>query len=252
MNKKEQRALENRIRDVMEESAELTSDEIAKIRERAYLAYQQKIENEKQPAREKRKKSGLLRRAVAVFAIAIGLIVVSVVYSVLAPVTVGNANSFVRRAAIWINDQLHLGISFPKPEDEENIEKANLNSFSSIEETSKALNMPIVYINHIEGLIYCGSEITSIITDLPILLLHYKIDNSSISISMEKLHDDDVLSVNREESCSFLSPIGELYVFESNGINRALTIYDGYIVEIYGSIPKELFQQCCSALAVVN
>lgn len=255
MNKKQQRELENKIREAMEEPADLTEDEIADIRNRAYSAYQKKMADEKQPSKNRKKKSGLLRRTVAVFAIAIGLIVMSVVYSVLAPVTVGNANSFVRRAAIWVNDQLHLGISFSVPPENELRETNSKQvSFASIEEAAKSLNRPIVYIQDqdIDGLEYCGLETVSGADDLFIVLLHYRIGDDNINISIEELIDEEAFSINKDIHTILLSPIGELIVIETEEENRAIVFYKDYLVEIYGSLPKEQFIKCCCALNVIN
>lgn len=253
MNKKEQRALENRIRDVMEEPAELTSDEIAKIRERAYLGYQQKIENEKQPAREKRKKSGLVRRAVAVFAVAIGLIVMSVVYSVLAPVSVSNANNFVRRAAIWVNNQLHLGISFPVPEDENSTIKQNEASlFTSIETASKNMNTPLFYINNVDGLVIDSIETVNTTEDSMSVILHYKAENEEINITIEEINENSIIDVISEDYSTVNSSIGKVIIWNTNEIHRATAIYENYSIELLGTVPLELFINCCQSLCKFN
>ena len=252
MNKKEQRALENRIRDVMEEPAELTSDEIAKIRERAYLAYQQKIENEKQPAREKRKKSGLLRRAVAVVAIAIGLIVVSVVYSVLAPVSVSNANNFIRRAAIWVNDQLHLGISFPIPTDSQSDINTSLSStFSTIEEAKKVTSFPIVFVPVNDDLILNGIDAVMDSEIVHSITIRYICSEGDFNILIEPLGDENTVDYTTNSSTIITSSIGNIIVLDTeNNVNRAFTIYDGYLVEFFSSVSKQEFFKYCQVLSV--
>lgn len=251
MNKKEQRALENRIRDVMEEPAELTSDEIAKIRERAYLAYQQKNENEKHAAQKKRKKSGHLRHAVAVFAIAIGLIVVSVVYSVLAPVSVSNANNFVRRAAIWVNDQLHLGIVFPVSE-EANVINTEQNYFSSLKEASESLNMPITYIKNMNGFTYNGLETISDVDDSFILFVHYLCEDGDIDISIERFREDEIVDITPFDPIELSTPIGNIFVWHAETAYRAIAFYNDYVIEIYGHTSEKTFFEACTALSVIN
>jgi len=253
MNKRQQRELENKIREAIEEPAELTEDEIADIRNRAYRAYQKKMDDRKQPSKSGIMKSGLLRRVVAVFAIAVGLIVMSVVYSVIAPVTSSSANSFVRRAAIWVNDQLHLGISFPVPEEEPNGINIEQNSFSSIQEASKVLDMPIVIIrDDVEDILFSGIETVPSIDNSLILFIHYKIGGRSLDISVEKFRDGEIFDNSSSDITKLLSPIGEVFIWETEEISRAITFYNGYFIEFYGHIPLELLLTCCKSLDVIN
>lgn len=252
MNKRQQRELENKIREAMEEPAELTEDEIADIRNRAYRAYQKKMDDRKQPSKSGIMKSGLLRRVVAVFAIAIGLIVMSVVYSVIAPVTSSSANSFVRRAAIWVNDQLHLGISFPVPEERSNVNSTDYESIVSLKEASEKLDMPIIYLSGRDDLLFRGIETVASMDDSTYLILHYDIGKNEIDISIEKLSDDEILSIDTVDANSFHSPIGEILLWETEGMSKAFTMIDGYLVEIYGQVSKELLISYCNFLVRIN
>jgi hypothetical protein len=188
-----------------------------------------------------------------VFAIAVGLIVMSVVYSVIAPVTSSSANSFVRRAAIWVNDQLHLGISFPVPEEEPNGINIEQNSFSSIQEASKVLDMPIVIIrDDVEDILFSGIETVPSIDNSLILFIHYKIGGRSLDISVEKFRDGEIFDNSSSDITKLLSPIGEVFIWETEEISRAITFYNGYFIEFYGHIPLELLLTCCKSLDVIN
>jgi len=252
MNKKQQRELENKIREAIEEPAELTEDEIADIRNRAYRAYQKKMDDKKRPSKSGLMKSGLLRRVVAVFAIAIGLIVMSVVYSVIAPVTSSSANSFVRRAAIWVNDQLHLGISFPVPEEESNASSTESEFYSSLIEASKDLNMPIVYFQNVDELEYKGLETISAVDESYVTFLHYGSEHGVIDISIECFREDEILDITPHDSSVLSSPIGDVYVWHAEGVYRAITFYNNYIIEIYGNVSEESFLKACNSLSLVN
>lgn len=251
MNKKQQRELENKIWEAMEEPAELTPDEIAGIRERAHSAYLEKMENKQQP-RTTQKKSGFLRRVVAVFAIAVGLMVLSVVYTVLAPVTVGNANSFVRRAVIWINDQLHLGISFPVPEDEESdIDSMTIRFFSSPQEAAEALNMPVAYFSNTEELQITGVDMMPYGDYSSSLFIRYASGEKSISIRQEPLKND-VYDLDSYDNDLIICPIGTIYVWSNDNENRAIVFYSDYVIQINSTVSKDIFENACQSLSIIN
>lgn len=254
MNRKQQRILESRIREVMDEPVKLTEDEIEAIRERARRAYQESMNQERQAQQSRHKKSGVLRRVVAVFAIAVGLIVTPVLYTALVPVTIGNADSFVRSIAIWINDQLHLGISFPVSEDESNVIDLSQNSFSSIKDASTALNMPVVYFEekNISNLTYRGIETITKEDNSVVLFVHYTIGNDAIDISIEQFHNEELLDISSDNLVIIQNKFGEVYVWTTENMRRAVTIYNGFLIEIYGFVPEELFIDCCNSLAVFN
>lgn len=251
MNKKQQRELENKILDALEEPADLTPDEIAGIRERAHSAYLEKMEN-KQPPRKTQKKSGFLRRVVAVFAIAVGLMVLSVVYTVLAPVTVGNANSFVRRAVIWINDQLHLGISFPTPEEKDyDIEPMTTYSFSSPHEAAEALKMPVAYFSNTDKLVLSGIDSVTGLDNSTSLFIRYGNEEGSINIEVEPVKDGvyDINSIDHEViNCA----IGDIYIWTAGDIIRAIAFHKNFIIEISSTFSKDILIEACKSLYIIN
>ena len=213
--------MENKIWDALEEPADLTPDEIASIRRQAHSAYLEKMENKQQP-RTTQKKSGFLRRVVAVFAIAVGLMVLSMVYTVLAPVTVGNANSFVRRAAIWINDQLHLGISFPVPEEEDSqMEPMTSQAFASLQEAADELDMPIAVFDDASELVFTGIEVLTTLDNSKYLFIRYSIDEKPITIEIEPVNNDfyDINSIGNDK---IICPIGEVYIWTAGEENWAI------------------------------
>lgn len=251
MNKKQQRELENKIWDALEEPADLTPDEIAGIRERAHSAYLEKMEN-KQPPRKTQKKSGFLRRVVAVFAIAVGLMVLSVVYTVLAPVTVGNANSFVRRAVIWINDQLHLGISFPVPEEEDSeVESMKTYSFSTPQEAAEIMKMPIACLSNEARLQLSGIDALVYPDHSTFIFVRYSTEEKPINIEMQ-LMKNDVYNINSIDYEALDCQLGKVYIWIAGEENRAIAFYNGYVIEISSTISKEFFEMVCQSLCIIN
>lgn len=250
MNKKQQRELENKLREATLEADDLTPERINRIREKAHAAYLQTNTDTTRPKIKAKTGSGLLRRVAAVFAIAVGLIVMSVVYTALAPVSTGNANNLVRRAAIWINDQLHLGISFPVPE-EGMIEVKDMvvNSFSSIQEAAAFTDCPIFFFANTNQ-----ERLTSIELINPpdfSLLVYYASGEKKINIYAEQL-SNEVFDFSADNVQKLASPVGEVIIWQSGTTYRGTAFYDDYIIQIYGTIDKENFIRCCQSLSVVN
>ena len=252
MNRKQQRILESRIREVMDEPVKLTEDEIEAIRERARRAYQESMNQERQAQQSKHKKSGVLRRVVAVFAIAVGLIVTPVLYTALVPVTIGNADSFIRRAAIWINDQLHLNISFPKPEDEhEQVVLIEPKSFSSFEEAYNELHVPLVCVTGMDELILDEIDVTQQEEAL-FISIQYKLDDKYINISMEPLSASGTENLLTEKASAIETPLGSVYIWGNEIGNHAFTFTNNYHVELFSTVSREVFLRICQALSLVN
>lgn len=256
MNRKQQRILESRIREVMDEPVKLTEDEIEAIRERARRAYQESMNQERQAQQSKHKKSGVLRRVVAVFAIAVGLIVTPVLYTALVPVTIGNADSFIRRAAIWINDQLHLNIEFPKPKDEDKHPfLTETKTFSSFEAARKELNIPMVCVTGMDELIL--DEITVFPQEeSPIISIQYKTNDGFVNIFMDPSSTSDAVtdSINilTETSSVLETPLGIVYIWETETSMHAFTYINNYHVELSSNVSAELFKKLCQSLNLIN
>ena len=256
MNRKQQRILESRIREVMDEPVKLTEDEIEAIRERARRAYQESMNQERQAQQSRHKKSGVLRRVVAVFAIAVGLIVTPVLYTALAPVTVGNADSFIRRAAIWINDQLHLNIEFPKPKDEnEPVILTEPKSYSSFEAAHKELGIPLVCIAGMDELVLDEIDVTQQ-ENWPFVFIKYKVEDKFVNISMEPSSTSDAVTdfvnVLAKESSMMETKLGTIYVWETEKGDHAFTFINDYYIEIFSTVSMEYFLKICQALSLID
>ena len=252
MNRKQQRILESRIREVMDEPVKLTEDEIEAIRERARRAYQESMNQERQAQQSRHKKSGVLRRVVAVFAIAVGLIVTPVLYTALAPVTIGNADSFIRRAAIWINDQLHLNIEFPKPKDEnEPVILTEPKSYSSFEAAHKELGIPLVCVTGMDELVLDEINVHPQEESLYISI-QYELNNEYINIFMESSLNYRTSDVFTEKTSTLKAPLGTVYIWKNETGNHAITFIDGYHVELFSTVSMECFSKICQSLNLIN
>lgn len=251
MNRKQQRILESMIREVMDEPVKLTEDEIEAIRERARRAYQESMNQERQAQQSRHKKSGVLRRVVAVFAIAVGLIVTPVLYTALAPVTIGNADSFIRRAAIWINDQLHLNIEFPKPKDEnEPVILTEPKSYSSFEAAYKELHIPLVCIAGVEELTL--DEINATQQEEALFVsIRYRVEDTFVKITMEPSLSNRTTDFFTDTASMMETPLGIIYTWENETGNHATILIDGYYVELFSTVSMEYFSELCQSLSLV-
>ena len=114
MKRNDRKALEDQIRH-MDDAPYPSPEHIEEIKQRAFQQYMARQFQQTEVPEGQTTKKGRSARVVIIAAAAVCLMVVSFLYSALAPVTVSSANNVVRRAVIWINDQLHLGITFPEP-----------------------------------------------------------------------------------------------------------------------------------------
>lgn len=252
MNRKQQRILESRIREVMDEPVKLTEDEIEAIRERARRAYQESMNQERQAQQSRDKKSGVLRRVVAVFAIAVGLIVTPVLYTALVPVTIGNADSFIRCAAIWINDQLHLNIEFPKPKDEQDqVLIKEPKSFSSFEVAHKELGIPLVCVTGIDELVL--DEINAFPQEKSCFVaIKYELNDEFVNIFMEPSSTLDAENILTEKVSMIETLLGTAYIWENETSRHALVFSDNYHIELSSTISMDQFIKICQFLRLVN
>ena len=193
---------------------------------------------------------------VAVFAIAVGLIVTPVLYTALVPVTIGNADSFIRRAAIWINDQLHLNIEFPKPKDEnEPVILTEPKSYSSFEAAHKELGIPLVCITGMDELIL--DEISAVQEEESICVtIRYKFDGVFINIFMEPSSTfdtaSDKINILAEKTSMMEIDFGTVYIWENETGRHALISVQNYQVELSSTISTECFYEICQSLTLVN
>ncbi|MBQ8653815.1 MAG: hypothetical protein IJ507_02665, partial [Clostridia bacterium] len=116
MKKLNRRILEAQLRNMENQP---TAEDMARMAEGEQLAYaeylrRQAAEAQDAAAKRQKKKSRRLR-TVVVCALAAAFLGLPLLYTMLMPVTVSNANSFMRQATIWINDTLHLNIKIEEP-----------------------------------------------------------------------------------------------------------------------------------------
>lgn len=185
MKRNDRKALEDQIRHMDDAPYNPSPEHIEEIKQRAFQQYMaRQFQQTEVPEGQTTKRKGILRRVVIIAAAAVCLMVVSFLYSALAPVTVSSANNVVRRAVIWINDQLHLGITFPEPLniDPDKVEITESTKFSTLEETVQHVNLPVIYLKDSGDLKLSSISADVILDEKPVLSIIYCNSNDNITI----------------------------------------------------------------------
>ena len=236
MKKSEQKLIESRIQSAMDSFAQYDEQRMEQVKEKAFQEYQRRMASPSPATLKKSKIKNLCRGAMAACALALAFMVFSVVYSVLMPVTVGNANNFVYSAGIWINNTLHLGLEFEKPVPEEERFEALRNAqsvrFATPEEAAMMLEIPIYALD--EEKTGCNLDEISIefVTENVYRLSSaYTYGNTSISIIQKPLLDNSI-AASLEATTTVTSPVGELYLWMSESGYRGLLLSDYWNITI--------------------
>ena len=251
MNKQQREELEDMVRQLAEEPYNPSEAHIEEIKRQAFEEYDQ-IMAAKQKMKEKRK--GTLRRVVVTAAAIICLLVGSTVIALLNPLQSGNADNFFRRAVIWVNDQLHLGIEFAVPDEEKkNAFFNNGEEIESIQEAAKSLNMCIVCLMGNEDLVLEGIDYNvDSFTNEKIVTLRYKINNASISIVTKTGMDYNTISINSKAVKKIETSVGEIVLLETGDSVRGVVIYENVYAILSNTMSMDDFTDYCKYLYVFN
>ena len=235
------KSLEQQIRHMDDTPYTPTPEHMEEIKRRAfqqYMARQSQPQQQSAPQRSG-KKRGVLRRAAIIAAVAVCLMVLSFLYSALAPVTVSSANNVVRRAVIWINDQLHLGITFPEPIDTDphKAEITGYTVFSTLEEAAQRVDLPVVYLKDSGDLTLSSITANVALNGRTVLSIEYANDHSSVLILVYPHESDRVTaSFSSANYCKVSSAIGDAYICDAEGGANAYLFYGDYSIMISTSL----------------
>ena len=251
MNKQQREELEDMVRQLAEEPYNPSEAHIEEIKRQAFEEYDQ-IMAAKQKMKEKRK--GTLRRVVVTAAVIVCLLVGSTVIALLNPLQSGNADNFFRRAVIWVNDQLHLGIQLPLPKNEEIKAQFEEDSIlSSISEVAETIDFPIVYLEETQELHFdlITKEEEPFSNEI-MVALKYTTPDGTIKIVNQSGSIYNTISTNSDEAVTVQTAIGNVLVFEAGGFDRGLLVVDNVYVTLIGTMPLESFLIHCKNLLVLN
>lgn len=256
MKRNDRKALEDQIRHMDDAPYNPSPEHIEEIKQRAFQQYMaRQFQQTEVPEGQTTKRKGILRRVVIIAAAAVCLMVVSFLYSALAPVTVSSANNVVRRAVIWINDQLHLGITFPEPvDDSSKKEITSYTVFSTLEEAAQSTDLPVVYLKDSGDLTLSNISANVILNEKIMLSLTYsnnKEDNLTILIyAYENSNINSVFSAANYRTIS--SDVGDIFACELEDGACAYLFYDGYSIRINTSLDLKMLISLLSNLALFS
>ncbi len=256
MKRNDRKALEDQIRHMDDAPYNPSPEHIEEIKQRAFQQYMaRQFQQTEVPEGQTTKRKGILRRVVIIAAAAVCLMVVSFLYSALAPVTVSSANNVVRRAVIWINDQLHLGITFPEPvDDSSKKEITSYTVFSTLEEAAQSTDLPVVYLKDSGDLTLSNISANVILNEKIMLSLTYsnnKEDNLTILIyAYENSNINSAFSAANYRTIS--SDVGDIFACELEDGACAYLFYDGYSIRINTSLDLKMLISLLSNLALFS
>ena len=254
MKRNDRKALEDQIRHMDDAPYNPSPEHIEEIKQRAFQQYMARQSQQTEaPEGQTTKRKGILRRVVIIAAAAVCLMVVSFLYSALAPVTVSSANNVVRRAVIWINDQLHLGITFPEPvDDSSKKEITEYTTFSTLEEAAQRVNLPVIYLTNSNDLklqkISANVGLYGRIT----LSIIYSNENDEFSILVYSRKSSNTISFSSANYRTVPSDVGDAFACESEDGAYAFLFYDDYSIRINTSLDLSTFCSLLQNLALFS
>ena len=258
MNQADRQELEDRVHEANEDPYSPTDERIEEIKQRAFKEYSQVLETAKANAVDEKpagrqKKRSILRRAAIAVALAVCFLAASMLYSALAPVTAANANNFVRRTSIWLNDQLHLGIVFSTPmEDENAATNKDGKSFISLEELKSTVDFPIALFPETESLKIDNIEVTAIGRQTEVSVRYTTYDDRVITLRIEPLYESNTIGIDTASTTPIETPVGTVYVWSDTVYTRGFGLISDCAINIISSVPSETLANYCTALYLLN
>lgn len=252
MKRNDRKALEDQIRHMDDVPYNPSPEHIEEIKQRAFQQYMaRQFQQTEVPEGQTTKRKGILRRVVIIAAAAVCLMVVSFLYSALAPVTVSSANNVVRRAVIWINDQLHLGITFPEPVDDgSKKEITSYTVFSTLEEAAQSTDLPIIYLKNNSDIELQSISINPILNGKVSLSILYRDNDQKILIAIYPNENSSAASFSAANYRTISSDVGDVFACESEDGANAYLFYDDYSIRINTSLDLSTFCTVLQSLAL--
>ncbi len=252
MTREENRRLTEKIEAMNDGSYNPTPEHIEEVLRRTHeeLLRREKILNERKAKRRSR-----LRRVVVVAAVTVGLMAGTLLYGVLAPVSEGKANSILRRASIWINNTLHLGLEVSEPTDDEigGFTAGMKTEFDTVEEAAKALKTPIAYLGDAGGFSVDKVLVTNNENAESIVSVGYLDENdNSIDLVSMPVYDGNEAMFDADTQKNVETVLGTLYLSETENGLMGVTIYQNYLITIKATIKEEEALPIIQTIKVIN
>ena len=237
MRRSERRLLEEKLRYVAMEDVEFDPEREQQMLEQVKADFLQQKISDTDTKRSKR--HGIGRRVLLVPAAAVLILVLSFAFTVLTPGSVSHAKGFVRTAAIWLNNVLHLELEFEEPTEQEAYTEGQDAIYSSLEEAAADIAFPLLYFDD---------------PNVTLQSIAVQKTNTTNQIHISYIYGDSIgriiLTTNAETSFTNLTDKsqtiipwqeGELYCWNDTYANYAFTYHAGQ--EVFISMPDLPFDQ---------
>lgn len=248
MKRNERRLLEEKIRYIAMENIELDPEREQQMLEqaKATLMRQGAEQAEKRPAGH-----GMGRRVLIVSAAAVLVMVLSFGFTVLMPESVSHARGFMRTAAIWVNNTLHLGYEFEEPMENPAQQSLHDAIYGSLEEAAANIPYPLVYLDAPNFTLQSVTvQKTALLNEI---VITYQDQAQSFVIKLEPAADSALVGFGSNAYTAIPWQCGELECWESNSTNYALTYYSNMEINIQCiNTPYDDFVTLCKALKTFN
>ena len=249
MKRSERRLLEEKLRYVAMEDIELDPERERQMLEEAKMKFMQQRTETDTAQTSGRHKVGC--RVLIVSAAAVLLLALSFGFSVLMPESVSHAKGFVRIAAIWVNDTLHLGYEFdeptvtPVPYDGEDV------TYTTLEEAAANIPYPLVYLDDpsltLRSVAVEQTEISSRV------VISYGNESEYCRISLIPVAGAALSTFGDVSQAHIPWQCGELVCWEIDSAKYALTYYSNMEITVIGpDIAYEDFLALCQLLKPIN
>ena len=251
MKRLSKKVLEARMQDIMNEPTPADFERFETMKERVYAECVRRSDSEEVvPAKYTVNKRSYHHYVMAAVVMAIAFIFVPVIYTALFPVTVSNANNVMRRAGVWINNTLRLGIEFPEPIDDDNhIEtpkEVGFFSFSTAEEAAEFLGQSILALDlDFPGLSLVSVGVNVDENNIFQVNLDYSYNSLQVFLTCESIVTDMAISPH-VDAVEVITSVGPLFYWSTDTMHRATNVIDTWNVQIRtdSTVPNavELFQ----------
>ena len=248
--------LVNSIKEIKKEKDdhELTPQELQEIKDRAFSEYEHRMDDLRlQSLAHRKQRKGLLRRVVTIAAATVSLFIISFAYSVLAPVSVSNADNLVRRAAIWVNDKLKLGFQFSVPFDNDNKPISLDNAtYYSIEEAANNVNVPFAYFADPGRLAFNNITVETVASGNTIVVVSYKGTLGTTSLQSLPLGSENTVSFSSQGYEIDESEVGTIYSISTDKGSKAYLTYNGYLISVSSDQSQDALRTMMKSLILLN
>lgn len=254
MNKKEQHILEEKIRQLRDNYDEPSNERIEEMKQRAFAEYARRQAAGQVENTPFLKKKGILRRVVAVFAVAVCLLVLPLVYTVLMPVTISNADGIARRVAIWLNDTLQMNITFHEPIEEDNKPKHfDSEAFIDLQTAAQAASIPVVYFD--DASVKLDSVEVIAPSDTQVrgqIKAYFQTEYGQLTVSITPILERMSIALLDKDLVEVSTSLGKAVLWENAEKTRCFLTYEEYTIQITGSIERNGLIKLLASITVID